>query len=54
MSITDAVGHQVEASLLATLLVGSLRNGRRKGLDLAEQAAYANECMVDNAAPGSS
>ena len=52
VSITDAVGHQVEASLLATLLVGSLRNGRRKGLDLAEQAAYANECMVDNAASG--
>ena len=30
MSITDAVGHQVEAALLATLLVGSLRNGRRQ------------------------
>lgn len=52
VSITDAVGHQVEASLLATLLVGSLRNGRRKGLDLAQQADYANQCMVDNAAPG--
>jgi serine phosphatase RsbU (regulator of sigma subunit) len=52
VSITDAVGHQVDASLLATLLVGSLRNGRRKGLTLAEQAAYANECMADNAAPG--
>jgi serine phosphatase RsbU (regulator of sigma subunit) len=46
------VGHQVEASLLATLLVGSLRNGRRKGLDLAEQSAYANECMVEHVAPG--
>ena len=52
VSITDAVGHQVEASLLATLLVGSLRNGRRKGLDLAEQAAYANDCMAENAAAG--
>jgi serine phosphatase RsbU (regulator of sigma subunit) len=52
VSITDAVGHQVAASLLATLLVGGLRNGRRKGLDLAEQAAYANECLVDNAVPG--
>jgi hypothetical protein len=31
VSITDAVGHQVAAALLATLLVGSLRNGRRKG-----------------------
>jgi serine phosphatase RsbU (regulator of sigma subunit) len=52
VSITDAVGHQVEASLLATLLVGSLRNGRRKGLDLAAQAAYANDSLAGNAAPG--
>ena len=29
VSITDAVGHDVHAALLATLLVGSLRNGRR-------------------------
>src|SRR6476469_9362519 len=29
VSITDAVGHDVHAAMLATLLVGSLRNGRR-------------------------
>jgi serine phosphatase RsbU (regulator of sigma subunit) len=52
VSITDAVGHQVQASLLATLLVGSLRNGRRRGLDLAAQAGYANESLAANAAPG--
>jgi serine phosphatase RsbU (regulator of sigma subunit) len=52
VSITDAVGHQVAASLLATLLVGSLRNGRRKELDLGEQAGYANEALAANAAPG--
>lgn len=52
VSISDAVGHHVAASLLATLLVGSLRNGRRKGLDLAEQAAYANDALATNAAPG--
>ncbi|MGY1838026.1 MULTISPECIES: PP2C family protein-serine/threonine phosphatase [unclassified Modestobacter] len=52
LSITDAVGHQVPASLLATLLVGSLRNGRRKGLDLAEQARYANDSLAENSAPG--
>jgi len=52
VSITDAVGHQVAAALLATLLVGGLRNGRRKGLDLAEQAAYANDCLAGNSAPG--
>lgn len=52
LSVTDAVGHQVAAALVATLLVGALRNGRRKGLDLAEQARYANDCLVENAAAG--
>jgi serine phosphatase RsbU (regulator of sigma subunit) len=52
VSITDAVGHQVSAALLATLLVGALRNGRRKGLDLGEQARYANESLAENAPPG--
>ena len=51
VSITDAVGHQVAAALLATLLVGGLRNGRRAGMDLAEQARYANDALADNAAP---
>ena len=52
LSITDAVGHQVAAALLATLLVGSLRNGRRGGLGLAEQAAFANDSLAENAPPG--
>lgn len=52
VSISDAVGHQVKAALLATLLVGSLRNGRRKGLDLAGQARNANDALAENAAPG--
>lgn len=52
VSITDAVGHQVEAALLATLLVGSLRNARRRGLDLAAQAAYANDALAENSEPG--
>ncbi|MCU1612969.1 MAG: putative magnesium or manganese-dependent protein phosphatase [Frankiales bacterium] len=52
VSITDAVGHQVAASLLATVLVGALRNGRRRGLKLAEQARYANDCLTENAPPG--
>ena len=52
LSITDAVGHQVAAALLATLLVGSLRNGRRGGLDLAAQAAYANDSLAENAPAG--
>jgi serine phosphatase RsbU (regulator of sigma subunit) len=52
VSITDAVGHQVAAALLATLLVGGLRNGRRKGLDLGAQARYANDALAANAPPG--
>jgi serine phosphatase RsbU (regulator of sigma subunit) len=52
ISITDAVGHQVAAALLATLLVGGLRNGRRRGLDLGEQARYANDSLAENAPPG--
>jgi serine phosphatase RsbU (regulator of sigma subunit) len=52
LSITDAVGHQVAAALLATLLVGALRNGRRRGMDLAQQAAYANDSLAHHAPPG--
>ena len=43
VSVTDAMGHGVEASVLATLLVGALRNGRRAGVDLAGQARLADE-----------
>jgi serine phosphatase RsbU (regulator of sigma subunit) len=52
ISITDAVGHQVSAALLATLLVGGLRNGRRAGLDLGEQARHANDALAENAPAG--
>ena len=45
VSVTDAMGHGVEASVLATLLVGALRNGRRAGVDLAEQARLADEAL---------
>ena len=46
LSITDAVGHEVEAALLATLLVGSLRNGRRRGMSLRDQAGTANDALA--------
>jgi hypothetical protein len=52
VSITDAVGHQVTAALLATLFVGGLRNGRRGGLDLEAQARFANDALAENASPG--
>lgn len=49
LSVTDAMGHAVGASVLATLLVGALRNARRAGVGLAEQAASANEGLGDYA-----
>jgi hypothetical protein len=52
LSITDAVGHEVESALLATLLVGALRNARRKGSDLAAQAKYANDALAEDARAG--
>ena len=38
MSLTDAMGHDVRAALLATVVVGALRNARRAGVGLAAQA----------------
>ena len=52
VSITDAVGHDVHAALLATLLVGSLRNGRRGERGLLEQAAAANDALAAHSGPG--
>lgn len=52
VSITDAVGHDVEAALLATLLVASLRNARRRGLSLSEQASHADDDLVAHAGAG--
>ncbi|MFJ6699893.1 PP2C family protein-serine/threonine phosphatase [Streptomyces sp. NPDC091272] len=45
LSVTDAMGHDVDAALLATLLVGALRRARRAGADLAEQARQADEAV---------
>ena len=46
LSITDAMGHAVPAAMLATVLVGALRNARRGGASLAEQVARANGDLV--------
>lgn len=45
LSVTDAMGHDVGAALLATLLVGALRRARRAGADLAEQANQADQAV---------
>ena len=51
VSITDAMGHGVPAAQLATLCVGSLRNRRRGGLGLSEQARQASSHVAAHAAP---
>jgi serine phosphatase RsbU (regulator of sigma subunit) len=48
-SVTDAMGHGVESSLTATLGVGSLRNSRRRGHTLTEQADAANTAVAEYA-----
>ena len=48
----NAVGHDVHAAMLATLLVGSLRNGRRREQGLIEQAAAANDALAAYSGPG--
>lgn len=52
VSITDAVGHDVHAAMLATLLVGGLRNGRRRERGLLDQAAAANDALAAHSGPG--
>lgn len=47
LSMTDAMGHTVDASVLATVLVGALRNARRSGVGLAEQTRLANTGLGD-------
>ncbi|MCQ9178097.1 serine/threonine-protein phosphatase [Streptomyces sp. IBSBF 2953] len=48
LSITDAMGHDVDASLMATLLVNASRGARRAGVDLAEQARQTHQALLDH------
>ncbi|MFI0718975.1 PP2C family protein-serine/threonine phosphatase [Streptomyces sp. NPDC021224] len=52
LSITDAMGHDVQAALLATLVVSALRRARRAGADLLEQARQADQAMREGSAHG--
>ena len=52
LSMTDAMGHTLDAALLATVLVGALRNARRGGVGLAEQAALAHRALAGYASRG--
>jgi serine phosphatase RsbU (regulator of sigma subunit) len=49
LSMTDAMGHTLNAALLATVLVGALRNARRRGVELAEQAGLAHRALASYA-----
>ena len=46
LSLTDAMGHDLDAAMLATLVVGALRNARRAGQALQDQAARANSALA--------
>ncbi|MET8379304.1 PP2C family protein-serine/threonine phosphatase [Streptomyces microflavus] len=48
LSITDAMGHDVNASLLATLAVNASRGARRAGADLTEQARQVHHALLDH------
>ncbi|WP_432127483.1 PP2C family protein-serine/threonine phosphatase [Streptomyces sp. bgisy082] len=48
LSITDAMGHDVDASLMATLLVNASRGARRAGADLAEQAGQTHRAVLEH------
>jgi serine phosphatase RsbU (regulator of sigma subunit) len=48
LSLTDAMGHDVSAAVLATVLVGALRNARRAGVHIAEQARSANAALGEH------
>ncbi|RSS68506.1 PP2C family protein-serine/threonine phosphatase [Streptomyces sp. WAC06614] len=48
LSITDAMGHDVSASLMATLLVNASRGARRAGCGLQEQAHQTHQALLDH------
>lgn len=52
LSMTDAMGHAVNAAVLATVLIGASRNARRAGVGLAEQCRLANTGLRENMRAG--
>ncbi|MEU6485582.1 PP2C family protein-serine/threonine phosphatase [Streptomyces sp. NPDC046887] len=45
VAVTDGMSEGVQASLLTTLTVNALRNARRAGVDIADQAALADQAV---------
>lgn len=48
LSMTDAMGHSVQAAMLASVLVGALRNARRARVGVAEQARRASASLAEH------
>jgi len=46
VSVTDPMGHDIDAALAATVLVSALRGARRAGVGLAEQAHRADHALI--------
>ncbi len=46
LSVTDPMGHDLDAALAATVLVGALRRARRAGVSLAEQARQGDQALT--------
>ena len=49
LSLTDAMGHGVDAALVASLCLGGLRGARRRGMSLLEQARATNATLAEYA-----
>ena len=52
LSLTDAMGHGVDAALMASMCLGGLRGGRRRGMSLLEQATSTNRALYEHATDG--
>ncbi|MFI1096325.1 PP2C family protein-serine/threonine phosphatase [Streptomyces sp. NPDC020917] len=52
LSVTDTMGHDLDAALSATILLGALRGARRMGADLVEQARLADRALADHGPSG--
>ena len=48
LSLTDAMGHGVNAALTASMCLGGLRGARRRGATLLEQANATNEALAED------
>ncbi|MEV6477061.1 PP2C family protein-serine/threonine phosphatase [Streptomyces sp. NPDC051657] len=47
LAVTNGMGEGIQASLLTNLAVNALRNARRAGIGIADQAALADQALYD-------